>query len=192
MFRVVLRCRQLARERFAKLRSDVLVKMELLDNKHGMNLALFYCFRPQYLLKVLFYKALRYVIPFYDIGLCEIYIKWIIREPILMRILESSSLKCRHVKSRSLKKNINVMRNKKFRNWVLSYVILGWKNNNISLFFTAHTVQDLVFQLQKLLEAMTTYHNECEGELTKATIFPIEVDLCPGGAMSRSRDYDDE
>ena len=167
--------------------------MELLDNKHGMNLALFYCFRPQYLLKVLFFKALRYVIPFYDIGLCEIYLKWIIREPILMRILESSSLKCRHVKSRSLKKNINVMRNKKFRNWVLSYVILGWKNNNnISLFFTAHTVQDLVFQLQKLLEAMTTYHNECEGELTKATIFPIEVDLCPGGAMSRSRDYDDE
>ena len=34
--RVVLRCRQLARERFAKLRSDVLVKLELLDNKHGM------------------------------------------------------------------------------------------------------------------------------------------------------------
>lgn len=34
-FRVVLRCRQLARERFAKLRSDVLVKLELLDQKHG-------------------------------------------------------------------------------------------------------------------------------------------------------------
>eukprot|EP00795_Rhopilema_esculentum_P009394 gene9394-17098_t len=33
-YRVVLRCRQLARERFAKLRSDVLVKLELLDNKH--------------------------------------------------------------------------------------------------------------------------------------------------------------
>jgi len=32
---VVLRCRQLARERFAKLRSDVLVKLELLDQKHG-------------------------------------------------------------------------------------------------------------------------------------------------------------
>ncbi|XP_066934039.1 PRKCA-binding protein-like isoform X2 [Clytia hemisphaerica] len=78
-YRVVLRCRQLARERFAKLRSDVLVKLELLDNKH---------------------------------------------------------------------------------------------------------VQDLVFQLQKMLEAMTTYHNECEDELSKATIFPIEVDLC-GGAMAR-------
>ncbi|KAM7448390.1 PRKCA-binding protein [Porites harrisoni] len=33
-YRVVLRCRQLARERFAKLRSDVLVKLELLDQKH--------------------------------------------------------------------------------------------------------------------------------------------------------------
>ena len=33
--RLVLRCRQLAREKFARLRSDVLVKMELLDNKHG-------------------------------------------------------------------------------------------------------------------------------------------------------------
>ena len=32
---MVLRCRQLARERFAKLRSDVLVKLELLDQKHG-------------------------------------------------------------------------------------------------------------------------------------------------------------
>ena len=30
-----MRCRQLARERFAKLRSDVLVKLELLDQKHG-------------------------------------------------------------------------------------------------------------------------------------------------------------
>ena len=39
-FRVVLRCRQLARERFAKLRSDVLVKLELLDNKHGRYLYL--------------------------------------------------------------------------------------------------------------------------------------------------------
>lgn len=35
IFRVVLRCRQLAREKFARLRSDVLVKLELLDNKHG-------------------------------------------------------------------------------------------------------------------------------------------------------------
>ena len=37
VFRLVLRCRQLARESFARLRSDVLVKLELLDNKHGKN-----------------------------------------------------------------------------------------------------------------------------------------------------------
>jgi hypothetical protein len=36
--RLILRCRQLARTRFAKLRSDVLVKMELLDNKHVQSL----------------------------------------------------------------------------------------------------------------------------------------------------------
>lgn len=74
-YRVVLRCRQMARERFAKLRSDVLVKLELLDNKH---------------------------------------------------------------------------------------------------------VQDLVWQLQRFLEAMTSFHNECETELNKANVFPIEVDLCAG------------
>lgn len=33
-YRLVLRCRQEARGKFAKLRSDVLVKLELLDNKH--------------------------------------------------------------------------------------------------------------------------------------------------------------
>lgn len=33
-YRLILRCRQEARARFAKLRSDVLVKLELLDNKH--------------------------------------------------------------------------------------------------------------------------------------------------------------
>lgn len=31
---MILRCRQDARARFARLRSDVLVKLELLDNKH--------------------------------------------------------------------------------------------------------------------------------------------------------------
>nr|CAD7205920.1 unnamed protein product [Timema douglasi] len=31
---MILRCRQDARARFARLRSDVLVKIELLDNKH--------------------------------------------------------------------------------------------------------------------------------------------------------------
>ncbi|XP_034940905.1 PRKCA-binding protein isoform X3 [Chelonus insularis] len=33
-YRLILRCRQQARLKFAKLRSDVLVKLELLDNKH--------------------------------------------------------------------------------------------------------------------------------------------------------------
>uniref|UniRef100_A0A6P7G944 PRKCA-binding protein n=1 Tax=Diabrotica virgifera virgifera TaxID=50390 RepID=A0A6P7G944_DIAVI len=37
-YRLILRCRQLARSRFAKLRADVLVKMELLDNKHVQSL----------------------------------------------------------------------------------------------------------------------------------------------------------
>lgn len=37
-FRLILRCRQVARVRFAKLRADVLVKMELLDNKHVQSL----------------------------------------------------------------------------------------------------------------------------------------------------------
>lgn len=33
-YRLILRCRQDARARFAKLRSDVSVKLEMLDNKH--------------------------------------------------------------------------------------------------------------------------------------------------------------
>ena len=33
-YRLVLRCRADARKRFASIRSDVLVKLELLDNKH--------------------------------------------------------------------------------------------------------------------------------------------------------------
>ena len=46
VFRLVLRCRQLARESFARLRSDVLVKLELFDNKHGENpFQLFLCIK---------------------------------------------------------------------------------------------------------------------------------------------------
>lgn len=33
-YRLVLRCRQLARKKFAKYRQDVLIKLELLDQKH--------------------------------------------------------------------------------------------------------------------------------------------------------------
>jgi len=39
-YRLVLRCRQDARARFAKLRADVLVKLELLDNKHVQDVTL--------------------------------------------------------------------------------------------------------------------------------------------------------
>ncbi|KAK2161188.1 hypothetical protein LSH36_120g10013 [Paralvinella palmiformis] len=71
-YRLILRCRQEARSRFAKMRSDVLVKLELLDNKH---------------------------------------------------------------------------------------------------------VQDIVFQLQRLVNGMAKYHNECHAILKDAIVFPIEVDL---------------
>lgn len=37
--RLILRCRQEARSRFARLRSDVLVKLELLDNKKTQDVA---------------------------------------------------------------------------------------------------------------------------------------------------------
>ncbi|KAG1688944.1 PRKCA-binding protein [Nymphon striatum] len=36
-YRLILRCRQEQRAKFAKLRSDVLVKIELLDQKHGIH-----------------------------------------------------------------------------------------------------------------------------------------------------------
>ncbi|XP_076460143.1 PRKCA-binding protein-like isoform X2 [Babylonia areolata] len=74
-YRLILRCRQEARTRFAKMRSDVLVKMELLDQKH---------------------------------------------------------------------------------------------------------VQDIVFQLQKFVSAMSRYHAECRGVMARAVVFPIEVDLTRG------------
>lgn len=35
-YRMFLRCRHAAKLRFIKLRSDVLVKLQLLDNKRGM------------------------------------------------------------------------------------------------------------------------------------------------------------
>lgn len=71
-YRLILRCRQEARIRFAKLRSDVMVKLELLDQKH---------------------------------------------------------------------------------------------------------VQDIVAQLQRLISALSDFHNECHSLLKENTIFPIELDL---------------
>jgi len=38
-------------------------------------------------------------------------------------------------------------------------------------------VQDVVFQLQRLVTAMAKYHNECHAVLKDAEVFPIEVDL---------------
>ena len=38
-------------------------------------------------------------------------------------------------------------------------------------------MQDIVFQLQRLVTAMAKYHNECHGVLKEAEVFPIEVDL---------------
>jgi PRKCA-binding protein len=38
-------------------------------------------------------------------------------------------------------------------------------------------VQDIVFQLQRLVTAMAKYHNECHSVLKSAQVFPIEVDL---------------
>lgn len=93
-YRLVLRCRQEARVRFAKMRSDVLVKMELLDQKH---------------------------------------------------------------------------------------------------------VQDIVFQLQKFVNGMSYYHNDCHKILKEADVFPIEVDLSrsmfasrPAGEYVPDEDDDDE
>lgn len=40
-YRLVLRCRQEARARFAKMRKDVMEKIELLDQKHGLFLFVF-------------------------------------------------------------------------------------------------------------------------------------------------------
>jgi len=38
-------------------------------------------------------------------------------------------------------------------------------------------VQDIVFQLQRLVTAMAKYHNECHAVLRETEVFPIEVDL---------------
>lgn len=42
-YRLVLRCRQEARARFAKMRKDVMEKIELLDQKHGWFLLVCLC-----------------------------------------------------------------------------------------------------------------------------------------------------
>ena len=42
-YRVFLRCRHAAKLRFVKLRSDVLVKLQLLDNKRGVCVCVCMC-----------------------------------------------------------------------------------------------------------------------------------------------------
>lgn len=44
-YRLVLRCRQEARARFAKMRKDVMEKIELLDQKHGLLLLFLFFLR---------------------------------------------------------------------------------------------------------------------------------------------------
>lgn len=39
------------------------------------------------------------------------------------------------------------------------------------------TVQDIVFQLQRLITAMAKYYTECHSVLKDTQVFPIEVDL---------------
>lgn len=39
-------------------------------------------------------------------------------------------------------------------------------------------VQDIVFQLQRLVTALSQYHQDCREALKETAIFPIEVDLC--------------
>ena len=60
-------------------------------------------------------------------------------------------------------------------------------------------VQDIVFQLQRLVNAMAHYHNDCHGVLKGADVFPIEVDLSRGtftydtsGQINDDDDDDDD
>lgn len=41
-------------------------------------------------------------------------------------------------------------------------------------------VQDIVFQLQKFVSAMSKYHTDCDEAMAAAVVFPIEVDLTRG------------
>lgn len=38
-------------------------------------------------------------------------------------------------------------------------------------------VQDTVYQLQRFINAMATYHDQCYGVMKQVKIFPLEVDL---------------
>ena len=57
-------------------------------------------------------------------------------------------------------------------------------------------MQDIVFQLQRLVAAMARYHNESHVVLRGADVFPIEVDLSRSTftyeTTGQLRDDDDE
>ena len=39
------------------------------------------------------------------------------------------------------------------------------------------SLQDIVFQLRRLMQGLTTFHKECAALMKDAKLFPIEVDL---------------
>ena len=64
---------------------------------------------------------------------------------------------------------------------------------NIKLFsLLSVTVQDIVFQLQRFVAALSKYHNDCHGILKEADVFPIEVDLSRSTfSYDRSNEFND-
>lgn len=48
------------------------------------------------------------------------------------------------------------------------------------IFVSISTVQDIVFQLQRSVAAVTEYHENSYSVLKEANVFPIEVDLTRG------------
>lgn len=60
-------------------------------------------------------------------------------------------------------------------------------------------MQDIVFQLQKFVTAMSKYHTDCHQAMAGAVVFPIEVDLTRGtftydtsGQFNDGQDDDEE
>ena len=82
----------------------------------------------------------------------------------------------------------------------LEHVTCSIKLLNLTLFTIFLSVQDIVFQLQRLVAAMAHYHNESHVVLRGADVFPIEVDLSrstftydtSGQFQDDEEEYDDE
>ena len=54
-------------------------------------------------------------------------------------------------------------------------------------------VQDIVFQLQRLVAGLARYHNDCHDVMKGANMFPIEVDLSQGTfTYDTSNQFNDE